>query len=141
VPTYDKKLIRIDAASGRRTGIVAIPDLPESIVFADGSVWLIQFVGGGAEAQSPGAIWRLDAKTLDVRDTRTVPGSDGEASFPIALASGEGALWAVDKFGGSVWRIDTATGDLTPAARGLPFQSIAAAAGFGRIWVGLQQSD
>jgi YVTN family beta-propeller protein len=77
-----KTLWKIDAASGRFTGSVALGHTPQSVTTENGAVWVVA---------SDGTLLRIDAKSDKV--LRTIPLGAHPAPGGDAIAAGEGAVW------------------------------------------------
>jgi streptogramin lyase len=78
-------------------------------------------------------VWKLEPSSLT--QTASVPLGNG---FHIALAAGEGSVWAVDHDKGAVWKIDPKSTEATQTAS-VAFHPISVAAGEGAVWVGVQE--
>ena len=113
-------LHRIDPRSGR---VRTRRSLQASLIATgDGQVWAFGRAGGKG-----GALIRLDPRTGRPQSRIPVP-----AGWLTGLAVGEGAVWAVDRSLGVVWRVDpdgvARTIDVGRGASGL-------AVGAGAVWV------
>jgi len=95
-------------------------------VVAAGALWLIVYT------ETP-QVSKLDPSTLT--QTASVPFPSG---YPVALAAGEGAIWAVDHASSVVWRIDPTTARAARAVR-VGYHPISIVAGTGAAWIGVQE--
>jgi DNA-binding SARP family transcriptional activator/streptogramin lyase len=87
VTTISERLLRIDAKTMRATASLPLATGALEPMFANGSLWLILLT-------SQGQIEQLDPASLAPTWTGTTAG------YPVALAFGDGALWAIDSGGG-----------------------------------------
>jgi DNA-binding SARP family transcriptional activator/streptogramin lyase len=121
----------VDPGSGTLTGAIRVAGGPARLVAAPGRVWV------GSD----------DARTISALDigSRTVRAVVGTGSFPSDIASGEGALWALDREHGTVLRVNRATAMVErriDVGAGAPFvhdRSVldpwSLAVGAGGVWV------
>ncbi len=114
-------LTRLDPGTGRVTGPgIPVGPGPLAVAAGEGAVWV---------ATGDGRVRRVDPRTRRVAPGGArIPGVSG-------LAVGAGAVWATSGAGGTVQRIDPASGRL----RGAPIRTGAGAAdvavGGGAVWV------
>jgi YVTN family beta-propeller protein len=90
---------RIDPETGEVVETIPVDEGPEAIVFAYGSVWVVN----GSED----SVLRIQPQTNAV--VREIPVGKG----PSAIAAGAGALWVANTDDGTVSRIDPATRSVT----------------------------
>jgi DNA-binding SARP family transcriptional activator/streptogramin lyase len=116
VTTQSERLLRIDPQTAKETDSQLFASGLGTPVYARGSLWLL----------NQGAIQGIDPVTLGVDDTMNLP-----AGYPLSLAAGNGALWALDS-AGNLTR-------LTPGGVATTLQvgkgASAVAAGEGATWV------
>jgi YVTN family beta-propeller protein len=90
---------RIDPETGKITKTIPVDEGSEAIVFAYGSVWVVN----GSED----SLLRIDPQTNEV--VREIPVGKG----PSAIAAGAGALWVINSDDGTVSRVDPETRSVT----------------------------
>jgi DNA-binding SARP family transcriptional activator len=108
------------------TGSALVGALTFGPVVENGTVWVIAYLGRGA--------------VVPVDGTSLALGRAVGVAYPLALAAGEGAVWAVDTRG-TLTRIDPTTTTPRVVARipTAPTVRAAVAAGAGRVWVAVQR--
>lgn len=112
-------LVRIDPATDEVTATVHIGGPIQGLAVGNGSVWVT------VPDATASTVYRVDASTGRVADTVRV----GEGAGPVVFA--EGSLWVIHEWaGGSVDRIDPATGDVVDE---LDVPNVQAA-GAGSLW-------
>jgi YVTN family beta-propeller protein len=99
VATRRSAIRRVDAETGEVVETIPVDEGPEAIVFAYGSVWVVN----GSED----SVLRIQPQTNAV--VREIPVGKG----PSAIAAGAGALWVANTGDGTVSRIDPATRSVT----------------------------
>jgi YVTN family beta-propeller protein len=124
VTTQDERLLRIDSATGARTGSLSLPSTGFAPKVGVGALWLILPL-------ATGAVWRIDPATV------TPTANVAVKSFPNDLAVGDGAVWAAGG-DGTVLRIDPVRAVVQKTIR-LGLQPAAVAAGVGGVWVAVQR--
>jgi DNA-binding beta-propeller fold protein YncE len=116
----DRRVFKVDAASGRIVGTTRVPFAPRSIAVGEGGVWVTGSIDD--------VVGRIDPDTGRLSDTIAVPrGASG-------VAAGFGAVWVASALDHSVSRIDPRTDevvDTTPVS-GSPRE---VAVGAGGVWV------
>jgi hypothetical protein len=125
VPLQDERLLRIDEGSGTISATSPLPAAGYSPVVAAAALWLIV-------ATDTPQVSKIDPGNVTQTAATPFP-----AGFLTALASGEGAVWAVDHLSSQLWRIDTATAQARHVVR-VGHHPISVAAGYGATWVGVQ---
>lgn len=98
-PTRRAAIRRIDPETGKIIRTISVDEGSEAIVFAYGSVWVVN----GSE----NSLLRIEPQTNEV--VREIP--VGES--PSAIAAGAGALWVANTDDGTVSRIDPETRSVT----------------------------
>jgi YVTN family beta-propeller protein len=93
------QLVAIDPVTREATGEVSLDFTPGPVLFAEGSVWVVD--------ESGDAVVRLNPVTRRV-EARIPVGKD-----PVDLTVGGGAVWVANHFGKSVSRIDPGTNKVT----------------------------
>jgi DNA-binding SARP family transcriptional activator/DNA-binding beta-propeller fold protein YncE len=119
VTTISERLLRIDATTMRLTASLLLSTGAFEPVFGGDSLWLILLT-------SRGQIEKFDPVSLATTWTGTTAG------YPVALAFGDGALWAIDD-GGGLSRFDQDGTVASTLHVGRHLTSIAT--GAGRTWV------
>ncbi len=122
----DERIVRVDEGSGTITTTSQLPGLGYSPVATADGIWLILGTDTSQVAE-------LDPDTAAQMASVSLP-----KSFPVALAAGDGAIWAVDHAQGRVWRID----EKAPTANlisTVAYHPISVAARDGTVWVGVQE--
>jgi YVTN family beta-propeller protein len=114
------KLIQIDANTRRVTEFIPLPGNPAGVVFAAGSVWVID--------QDENLVLRIDPARRMI-DARIVVGKT-----PSAIAADEKAIWVANPLSNSVSRIDPGTNEVT-ATISIAYGPKSIAAGEGAVWV------
>jgi class 3 adenylate cyclase/streptogramin lyase len=172
----DKTLVRLDAKTRRRVGTVGLGSTPAAVVSTPGAVWilakgyphaaLLRVIPGtndvstvartdccdgfGFMARNDGALWvsasdEIKIQRYDVERERLTRAFCCSVQ-PDALAFGEGALWAVERYDEQVTRLDPETGAIeaeipigAPRPPGGTFGPnpvlTGAVAGEGSVWV------
>ena len=111
----------------------AVGGTPTGIAVGGGSVWVA--VNRGSSL----AVVELNPKFVDSTDRFVIDRSSTGSfspSVPVLLAFGGKSLWALEVETGQVWRIDPASGRMTPLTDGADAWSIAY--GHGYVWLGGQ---
>jgi YVTN family beta-propeller protein len=90
---------RIDPETGEVVETIPVDEGPEAIVFAYGSVWVVNGLQN--------SLWRIDPQTNAV--VREIP----VGQSPSAIAAGAGALWVANTGDGTVSRVDPETRSVT----------------------------
>ncbi|HJQ49434.1 MAG TPA: AfsR/SARP family transcriptional regulator [Gaiellaceae bacterium] len=117
VTTLAARLLRIDARTAKETDSQAFSSGLASPVYTRGALWLL----------NQGQLQKIDPTTLGVDGTASVP-----SGYPVSLAAGNGALWALDSRG-NLTRF-TPDGSVT-ASLHVGKGSSTVAAGGGATWV------
>jgi len=118
--TGDGELSRVDATTGRRTGVVDVGQSATGLAVGFDAVWVID--------ELQGTLTRVDPARLAPDDPIQMSGSLD------AIEAGAGAVWILDKGAGIVTPIDPASGSVgSPIRVGL--DPIDIAAGLDASWV------
>jgi sugar lactone lactonase YvrE len=96
VADFTGRVLRVDPASGRVTGRIAVPGHPQAIAAGPSGVWVAS-PGLGEKAQS--VVTRIDPHSARVVDRLPVSG------HVDAIAVGAGGVWVIDKDRGTLDRI------------------------------------
>ena len=123
VTTLAERLLRIDARTAKETDSQAFSAGLASPVYTHGVLWLL----------NQGQLQEIDPTTLGVDATTHVP-----SGYPVSLAAGDGALWALDSHG-NLTRF-TPDGSVT-ASLHVGRGSSTVAAGGGATWVAVTATD
>ena len=122
VTTQAERLLRIDSRTAKETDSQLFSSGLATPVYAGGSLWLV----------NQGQLQEIDPTTLGVVGTTNV-----RSGYPLSLAAGSGALWALDS-NGYLTRF-TPDGAIT-ASLHVGKGSSAVAAGRGATWVAVSRS-
>jgi hypothetical protein len=120
VTTLSEQLLRIDPRTVKEAGAQQFSYQILAPVYASGSLWLV----GGDEAIHP-----IDPTSLSVGNAVKLAG--GPQGYPVVLAAGEGAVWAVG-FDGNLARLGPDGRVTAPLHVGRHVSAVAA--GGGAIW-------
>jgi DNA-binding SARP family transcriptional activator len=126
VTTQSEFLLRIDARTAKQTGSEPLSTTAFAPVYARDSLWLIVY----PEVQ------QIDPTSLGIGDVLTVPG--GLSGGPAALASRNGALWAMG-FNGTLTRLVPGGGLPAPLYVGRNLSAVAA--GADATWVAVSATS
>ena len=126
VTLEDERIVRVDEGSGKITTTSQAPGSAYSPVVTGDGLWLILYTHTPQVAE-------LDPATATQTASVSLPNS-----FPVAIAAGDGVIWAVDHAQGRVWRVDekAPTADLVST---VAYHPISVAAADGTVWVGVQE--
>jgi YVTN family beta-propeller protein len=113
-------LIQIDADTRTVTEFMPLPGSAAGVVFAAGSVWVID--------QDENLVLRIDPARRMI-DARIAVGNT-----PSAIAADEKAIWVANPLSNSVSRIDPSTNEVT-ATISIAYGPKSIAAGEGAVWV------
>jgi YVTN family beta-propeller protein len=96
VGSGQRKVIRIDPATGDVVASVRVGQTPADVATGEGAVWV---------AHLGGRTLRIEPRTNAVTGVAAAPG------FPLSIAAGAGAVWVGEpgERAGTVWRVDPAT--------------------------------
>ncbi len=123
VVTQDEQLIELSPRGDQEQRLQLNGDALAPAVGAN-SIWLVVYLGRGV-------IQQVDAATVSL-----APGA-ATAAYPLDIAVGARAVWAVD-IHGTVLRIDPTTTDVVARIATAPTARSAIAYGAGAIWVAVQ---
>ena len=153
--TRGSELLRIDPRTNEVDGHVSV-GTPTGLTTGGGSVWVTtqserllridpdtaketdsQLFGSGlaTPVYARGSLWLLDEPEIQEIDPTTLGVDDAEAvasGYPLALAAGNGALWALDSHG-NLTRLTPGQGPATSLHLGRGISAVAA--GAGATWV------
>lgn len=120
---------RIDPVRDRVTAFIPLALDPVAVAAAGGRIW----VAGESE---PCVAVRIDPAT-----NRTTGSPVTISASPVSIVSGAGSLWVTSGAGGSVDRIDPATGAVTAAWSVLNVDAVGAGSLWGTTGNGIQRLD
>lgn len=114
------RLVRVEPEGPSVVGRSPAGQAPVGVAVGEGAVWV---------AGADGAVRRFDAATGEPTDTpERVPGAAG-------VAVGEGAVWVTSRSGGTVTRLDPATGRRSGSPIEVGPEPTDIAVGGGGVWV------
>jgi YVTN family beta-propeller protein len=114
------QLVAIDPVTRKPTATLSLDFTPGPVVFAEGSVWIVDESGNRVLRVSP-ATRRVEARIPVGKD-------------PVDMTVGAGAIWVADHFGRSVSRIDPGTNKVSKTID-VDFLPVRIGANDGAVWV------
>jgi DNA-binding SARP family transcriptional activator/DNA-binding beta-propeller fold protein YncE len=123
-----RRLIRVDADSGKVVRNVSVPDPVDGLATAGGDVWGV--------SSNTATVFRIDPLTARIRDRIPMAGDLGSGSRSLSISAGTDFIWVLNGDTSTVVKIDPTLHDVVetyrlPAGRG----SLALAAGEGAAWI------
>lgn len=112
-------LLRVDPATGKVVGSIALNGSPTDLDYGDGAVWILD--------ELQGTLTQVDAATEKTR-TVSLPGALND------LAVGAGAVWVLDSSAGTLTMIDPVTMNSERTIR-VGEHPVSLAAGLKAVWV------
>jgi len=136
VVTADQRLVRVSRDGRVKTLTAPLGSAVVAPTVDSRSLWLIVYEGSGE-------IWRVNPGSIGVSSSRTstypaVSAMTDTSAYPLDLAVGDGALWAVD-VRGTVLRIDPRSALVLGGTPTAPTVRSALAIGSGAVWVDVQE--
>jgi YVTN family beta-propeller protein len=138
IPTADGRLLRVsphpNSVSAQALHLVGGPASAPAVGM--GALWLAAYAGHGE-------IQRIDPQAVGISSTNAeavaaLSGTARTPGTPLDVAVGEGAVWAVDGRG-VVVRIQPKTMRVAATIATAPTLRSALAAGYGAVWIAVQQ--
>jgi streptogramin lyase len=130
-------VFRIDPAIAEVSATAELPFAEAADIEAgEGAVWVTMF-----QPNLGNVLVRLNPRTLRTTKTITAPESYG-SSLNSTLAVDDGAVWWNGADAGTIWRVDSKTGEIVSSIRLTApyedvsdFEPLGIAAGAGGVWV------
>lgn len=122
VGVADGTLAGLDSLTGRIEQEIDLQATPDSLAYADGSVWVLDALEGEVVRVE------IDSPTPEISARIKVPGNLTE------IAAGNGGVWLLDRVAGTVTRIDPESAEPASSVQVGPTPE-AIAVGLGSAWV------